>query len=43
MLDVKKREMVASIDGVGWLALHVIEPGKLGKHRQREATRGNDP
>ena len=43
VLDLTKRETVASIDCADWLAHHMTDPGELAEHRQREATRENGP
>jgi hypothetical protein len=43
VLDLTKRETVASIDCAHWLAQHMTEPGELAEHRQQEATRANVP
>ena len=43
VLDLTKRETVASIDCADWLAHRMTEPGELAEHRQREATKENGP
>ncbi len=43
VLDLKKRETVASIDCADWLAHHMAGPVELAEHRQQEATRENGP
>ncbi len=43
VLDLTKRETVASIDCADWLAHHMTEPSELAEHRQQEAMRGNGP
>ena len=43
VLDLKKRETVASIDCADWLAHHMAEPGELAEHRQQEDQRENGP
>lgn len=41
VLDLTKRETVASIDCADWLAHHMAGHGELAEQRQQEATRGN--
>ena len=43
VLDLTKRETVASIDCADWLAHHMAGPVELAEHRQQEATRENGP
>jgi len=43
VLDLTKREAVASIDCTDWLAHRMAEAGELAEHRQEEATRENGP
>jgi hypothetical protein len=43
VLDLRKRETVASIDCADWLAHHVAGPVELAEYRQQEATRENGP
>ena len=43
VLDLTKRETVASIDCADWLAHQLTDPGELAGHRWREATRKNGP
>ena len=43
VLDLRKRETVASIDCADWLAHHMAGPVELAEHRQQEATRENGP
>ena len=43
VVDLKKCEMVTSIDCADWLARQLTDPGELAEHRQQEALRGNGP
>lgn len=43
VLDLTKREAVASIDCADWLAHRMAEAGEPAEHRQQEAMRGNGP